>query len=40
MDDKTVKAKGHFLESLKEFFKKDLVQYIVKRLFMFIPLCF
>jgi len=40
MDDKTVKAKGHFLESLKEFFKKDLVQYIVKRLFMFIPTLF
>lgn len=40
MDDKTVNAKGHFLESLKEFFRKDLVQYIVKRLFMFIPTLF
>ena len=40
MDDKTVKANKHFLESLKEFFKKDLVQYIVKRLLMFIPTLF
>ena len=40
MDDKTVKDKGKFLESAKEFFKKDLVQYIVKRLLMFIPTLF
>lgn len=40
MDDKTLKAKGHFLESLKDFFKKDLVQYIIKRLLMFIPTLF
>ena len=40
MDDKTVTTKRNFLESLKEFFKKDLVQYIVKRLFMFIPTLF
>ena len=40
MDDKEVKTKGHFLESVKEFFKKDLVQYIVKRLLMFIPTLF
>ncbi len=37
MDDKTLNAKGNFFESLKEFFRKDLVQYIVKRLLMFIP---
>ncbi len=36
MDEKTTN-KGHFLESLKEFFKKDLVRYIVNRLLMFIP---
>jgi len=40
MDDKTVKAKDNFLGSLKEFFRKDLVQYIVKRLLMFIPTLF
>ena len=40
MDDKTLNAKRNFLESIKEFFKKDLVQYIVKRLFMFIPTLF
>ena len=40
MDDKATNAKGNFLTSLKEFFKKDLVQYIVKRLFMFIPTLF
>ena len=40
MDDKTLNAKRNFLDSLKEFFKKDLVQYIVKRLFMFIPTLF
>ena len=38
--DNEVKTKGHFLESVKEFFKKDLVQYIVKRLLMFIPTLF
>ena len=40
MDDKTVNTKGNFLGSLKEFFRKDLVQYIVKRLLMFIPTLF
>ena len=40
MDEKTVKAKGNFLDSMKEFFKKDLVRYIVKRLLMFIPTLF
>lgn len=40
MDDKNTNGKGHFLESIKEFFKKDLVQYIVKRLLMFIPTLF
>ena len=40
MDDKTVNAKGHFLEPIKEFFKKDLVRYIVNRLLMFIPTLF
>ena len=40
MDEKTVKTKGRFLEPIKAFFAKDLVQYIVKRLFMFIPTLF
>ncbi len=40
MDEKALKTKGHFLESVKDFFKKDLVQYIVKRLLMFIPTLF
>ncbi len=40
MDDKTLNTKGHFLESLREFFKKDLVRYIVNRLLMFIPTLF
>ena len=40
MDDKIANAKVPFLESLKEFFKKDLVQYIVKRLLMFVPTLF
>ena len=40
MDDKTTNSKSTFFESVKEFFKKDLVQYIVKRLFMFIPTLF
>ena len=40
MDEKTVNSKTKFMESVKEFFKKDLVQYIVKRLFMFIPTLF
>ena len=40
MDDKTINEKGKFFASVKEFFKKDLVQYIVKRLFMFIPTLF
>ncbi len=40
MDDKTLNTKGHFLESLKEFFKKDLVRYIVNRLLMFVPTLF
>jgi peptide/nickel transport system permease protein len=29
--------KGTFLESIRDFFRKDLVQYIVKRILMFIP---
>ena len=40
MDDTTVKEKGHFLASIKEFFQKDLVRYIVKRLLMFVPTLF
>ena len=40
MDEKTVKTKGRFLGPIKAFFAKDLVQYIVKRLFMFIPTLF
>ena len=40
MDEKTVKTKGRFLEPIRAFFAKDLVQYIVKRLFMFIPTLF
>ena len=40
MDDKTLSEKTSFVESVKEFFKKDLVQYIVKRLLMFIPTLF
>lgn len=40
MDDKIVNAKRNFVEKIKDFFKKDLVQYIVKRLFMFIPTLF
>lgn len=40
MDETTLKPKGHFLESLKEFFKKDLVSYVIKRLLMFIPTLF
>ncbi|MCR5278759.1 MAG: ABC transporter permease [Lachnospiraceae bacterium] len=31
------KTKSDFIEAVKDFFKKDLVQYIVKRLLMFIP---
>ena len=40
MDGKTLDSKKNFLESVKEFFKKDLVQYIVKRILMFIPTLF
>ena len=40
MDEKTLDSKRTFFESVKEFFKKDLVQYIVKRLLMFIPTLF
>ena len=40
MDDTIVKEKGHFLASIKEFFQKDLVRYIVKRLLMFVPTLF
>ena len=40
MEETTVKEKGHFLESLREFFKKDLVRYIIKRLLMFVPTLF
>jgi peptide/nickel transport system permease protein len=31
------KAKNSFVEAMANFFKKDLVQYIVKRILMFIP---
>ena len=31
---------GHFLRSAKDFFQRDLVRYIIKRLFMFIPTLF
>ena len=40
MEETKVKEKGQFLTSLKEFFKKDLVRYIVKRLLMFVPTLF
>ena len=40
MDDKTVNTKGNFLESMREFFKKDLVRYIIKRILMFVPTLF
>ena len=30
-------AKKTFIEGVKDFFKKDLVSYIVKRVLMFIP---
>ena len=40
MEETTVKEKGHFLESLRDFFKKDLVRYIIKRLLMFVPTLF
>ena len=40
MEETKVKEKGQFLASLKEFFKKDLVRYIVKRLLMFVPTLF
>lgn len=40
MDDKTLDGKKSFWFSVKEFFRKDLVQYIVKRLLMFIPTLF
>lgn len=31
------KPKNSFVEAIKDFFKKDLVSYIVKRILMFIP---
>jgi len=37
MADSNVKEKNSFIESVKEFFKKDLVRYIIKRVLMFIP---
>ena len=40
MEETKVKEKGQFLTSLKEFFKKDLVRYIIKRLLMFVPTLF
>ena len=40
MDDKTLNPQKNFVASVKEFFQKDLVQYIVKRIFMFIPTLF
>ena len=40
MGDKKLNSKRNFVEKAKDFFKKDLVQYIVKRLFMFIPTLF
>ncbi len=40
MDDTMVNAKQPFLEKLREFFRKDLVRYILKRLLMFIPTLF
>ena len=40
MDNKTTNSKRNYIEPVKEFFKKDLVQYIVKRLLMFIPTLF
>ena len=40
MDEKTTNAKKNLFVSVKEFFQKDLVQYIVKRLFLFFPTLF
>lgn len=40
MEDTMLNEKRPFLVSLKEFFQKDLVRYIVKRLLMFIPTLF
>lgn len=40
MEETTVKTKKNFLEPVKEFFKKDLVSYIIKRILMFIPTLF
>ena len=40
MDDTMLNAKQPFLEKVKDFFRKDLVQYIIKRLLMFIPTLF
>ena len=40
MDETTLTPKKSFLTAVKDFFKKDLVQYIVKRLLMFIPTLF
>lgn len=40
MDDTMLNAKQPFLEKVRDFFRKDLVQYIIKRLLMFIPTLF
>ena len=39
-EQKTTPKDGHFLRSVKDFFQRDLVQYIIKRLLMFIPTLF
>lgn len=40
MNDTMLTEKTPFFEKVKDFFKKDLVQYIIKRLLMFIPTLF
>lgn len=40
MDETMVNAKQPFPEKVKDFFQKDLVRYIIKRLLMFIPTLF
>ena len=39
MKDKTLDLKN-IVASVKDFFQKDLVKYIVKRVLMFIPTLF
>ncbi len=39
-EQKITPKDGHFLRSVKDFFQRDLVQYIIKRLLMFIPTLF